>query len=210
MITLESIPTGESYQDLITSKRRDIARRVQYLLYDDFADLEGMDKEALCTVVDPENQLLVRQQMRRLEDADDSTHYMWVMRNDIAMTNHITGVVKVGPHRRGDQKPYGMVQSFAHRAAQSLGIAPEAVGLHAFALESRSRHLATAALRAVYTNSRLVPHTHELRASVDVADDELNEAFDLFHATRSLRDVPIAFGKGFTRRYVQRVLPPKQ
>lgn len=209
MITTELIPTGERFESLSDSDKIVIARRIQWLLWEDFSRLPGMHAEDISPVVDPANDTLVSRQIDRLTRPVQGTHYAWLHNNDGLSRRERTGVVKIGPHTRGDQKPYGTLQSFAYEFSRRTGIYPEAVGLHGFALESNSRHLATAALRSVYANPELVPETHELRASVDTGDRELHRAFDAFGATRSNRDAPIAIGPHCVRRYVQRTISPK-
>lgn len=209
MITTETIPTGKEFESLGDDVQYALARRMQWLLREDFLSLPGVHSEDIVSVADPANDALVERQIGKLLHPAQDTYYAWLHNNDGLTRSERTGFVKVGPHTRGDQAPYGRLPSYVYELCRRVGFYPEAVGLHAFALESRSRHLATAALRAVYSNDEMVPVTHELRASVDVCDRGLNQAFDVFGASRSRDDAPIVLGSAMTRRYVQRVLPPK-
>lgn len=205
-VELKRIPTNAEFMDLSYARQNAIAKDIQTIVFEDFTAI-GISESDARSIADPRSSSLVNEQVKRLAATADNTAYAWMHTNN---SEDPIGVVKVGPHTLGDQRPYGRINTLAYRAALSAGIYPPAEGLHVFAMAKGMRDLARRGLTAVYMDQEVVRRSDglELRASVDVADKELNDAFDDWGAYRSFTVGRIPLGNT-KRAYVQRILPAK-
>lgn len=200
-IFIEPIRTNISEYDT-----RKEATAVQSLLWDDFSRLHNADLEALRSLCNPDDDALIDRQAHRLSHPPEQTRYYGIYENG---DPDMIGMTKIGPWTDEYEQAFASRTLTAFKSILKLN--NKAVGLDAFALKTADNRsqLTHAALQSIYFDDRIVPVDAELKAAVDVNDDELTAAFDELGAAGHDRIGRIRLAD-WTRDYTLRTLPAKQ
>ncbi|OGL21845.1 hypothetical protein A2707_00640 [Candidatus Saccharibacteria bacterium RIFCSPHIGHO2_01_FULL_45_15] len=192
--------------DISLYDTKEVAHTVQSILWDDFSRLHNADLDDLRTLCDPRDEAKVELQAGRLSRAPDDTHYYGMYEPG---NPDMIGVAKIAPW--GTEYERSFTSPTLVRLKSLLKLDKKAVGLDAFALKSTDNRsgLTRAALNSIYWNDRIIPVDAELKAVVDVNDEELIEAFDELGAAAHEKIATIHLND-WTRDYTLRTLPAKQ
>lgn len=193
-----------SGEPLPEKRQLEIARDVQRFVYEDTLRVGATEEEAR-SVADPDGEDAVKKQLQRLlHPAAKGTRYLGVYADE-----EQAGVIKLGPHLRGDAAPFRekptMLQRIRARLADEqrpAELTPQ--GLHVFAVRPG---LAEAALTKVYFD--FVLPSQELKAAVHENDAELRDALTVLGAPE---DGPVGRKRigNYIANYVLRTLPPRE
>lgn len=201
-IFIEPIKTNISDFDT-----RNVAQDIQSLLWDDFSRLHNADLDDLRTLCNPDDEEMIDRQTRRLyHPAQDAQYYGIYEPGDPDMT----GMAKIAPWTSEYEKAFVSPTLTALKSVLKLN--KKAVGLDAFALsttEDKRPMLTQVALEAIYFDDKIVPRDAELKAVVDINDDELTASLDKLGATAHEKIATIRLQE-WTRSYTLRTLPAKQ
>lgn len=156
-------------------RHRLLARRVQELVFADFAAL-GISEAAARSIADPSDDDMIDRQVDRIRrPAVQGTRYFGVYEGSYEpddQSRGMEGVIKLGPWGVGDERDFGTARELRGRARQfGQSVEGKSEGLHVMAVR---RDLVRVALQDTWPE---VVRGKSLKAAVHVDDHELQRGF---------------------------------
>jgi hypothetical protein len=198
-----------SLKNLDQAHQREMGSLVQKLVQIDFLRA-GVSPEDVNLFADPENPVMVDNQIEKIASADKHGNTYIGVRTD-ETGDELRGIIKLGRSKKGDMQPFGTAEVLSVYTDTLRLPSYRSQELQAFSVDQQE--LVAPTLAALREDEELLSPFATLKAAIHPGDNELDRAFTILGAPKDGPKGIIELGRHgvkYAAEYTLRKIPPKR